>query len=67
MEGKRVAVLTPEGVQRMSMRASSSFPHPIMSHEATKLYGLEKKKLKGAVGIQGPTGVLIWVIPRAAN
>jgi hypothetical protein len=32
-----------------------------VSHEVAKLYKLEKKKLKGAIGIMEPTGVLIWV------
>jgi hypothetical protein len=61
MEGKRAAVLTPEGVRRMSVSASSSFPHTIVSHEAAKMYGLEKRRLQVAIGIQGPTGVLVWV------
>jgi hypothetical protein len=60
VEGKRAAVLTSEGVQRLSVWASSSFKHTIVSREAARKYGLERRKFKKTIEIMGPTGVLIW-------
>jgi hypothetical protein len=61
VDGKRATVITPEGVQRISVRASSSFQNTIVSQEAARQYRLDRKRLKRALGIMGPTGVTIWV------
>jgi hypothetical protein len=60
-EGKRVAVLTPEGVLRIGVRACKNSQHTIVSRKAARQYGLEKKKLKRALGIVGPSGMLTCV------
>jgi hypothetical protein len=60
-EGKRVAVLTPEGVQRIGARACRNSEHTVVSRREAQLYGLEKKKLQRPLGIVGPSGVLVCV------
>jgi hypothetical protein len=50
-EGKRVAVLTPEGVLRIGMRACKNSQHNVASRRAAWQYGLEKRKLERPLGI----------------
>jgi hypothetical protein len=56
-----VAVLTPGGIQRISVRACKDSEHTIMSQRAAGLYGSEKKMLAKPLKIVGPSGLPIRV------